>query len=565
MRGNLYEAAVLCPVLRPPGGWPVPNYRSIGDSERDLESLARSRSLRLSALRSGSTCALSCLAVAAAFACSSPVAAAAATASRPTPTSTPPVTGQTGDEVPAGGPPLGFPVFATKNTTRVAGGDAIADAAAVALATYPARTPESRPAAVILAEVRDWRTGHRRVRAGRQADQRADPVRRRRQDPGRDEGRAGRAAAHRLQGGRRRAGHPRRDQGAGRGLQDDRRRGRQPGRAGRGRRPRCRPPRPGAPSSAVVVASLGPPGVRDARRRLGGQVRRPAAVGDRARASRRRPRPRSRPTSRPRSTCSGPPDAVPDTVLDALGKLGTVKRIAGDRPGHQRDHLRALHRTATFGWYVVDPGHGLVFAYTRRPQDAAAAAPLSASGTYGPLLLLTDAGVLPAAAAGLPARHPARLRRRPGPRRLQPRLDHRRRERDRRRRPGPHRYALGDPARRHRSPVSMAEAEQPERLRGDREVTVDDVRQLVASATPHFALPDPQPHPDADHGPARPTTRCGSTREAEIAKLRVARLHRRGPRDARAARHARSCRASASTEQPRYMPGATAAERIRHG
>jgi len=34
----------------------------------------------------------------------------------------------------------------------------------------------------------------------------------------------------------------------------------------------------------------------------------------------------------------------------------------------------------------------------------------------------------------------------------------------------------------------MAEAEQPERLRGDREVTVDDVRQLVASATPHFAL-----------------------------------------------------------------------------
>lgn len=33
----------------------------------------------------------------------------------------------------------------------------------------------------------------------------------------------------------------------------------------------------------------------------------------------------------------------------------------------------------------------------------------------------------------------------------------------------------------------MAEAEQPERLRGDRAVTVDDVRQLVASATPHFA------------------------------------------------------------------------------
>jgi hypothetical protein len=33
----------------------------------------------------------------------------------------------------------------------------------------------------------------------------------------------------------------------------------------------------------------------------------------------------------------------------------------------------------------------------------------------------------------------------------------------------------------------MAEAEQPERLRGGREVTLDDVRQIVASATPHFA------------------------------------------------------------------------------
>ena len=33
----------------------------------------------------------------------------------------------------------------------------------------------------------------------------------------------------------------------------------------------------------------------------------------------------------------------------------------------------------------------------------------------------------------------------------------------------------------------MAEAEQEERLRGGREVTADDIRQLVASATPHFA------------------------------------------------------------------------------
>ena len=34
----------------------------------------------------------------------------------------------------------------------------------------------------------------------------------------------------------------------------------------------------------------------------------------------------------------------------------------------------------------------------------------------------------------------------------------------------------------------MAQAEQPERLRPDRPVTVDDVRQLMGSSTPHFAL-----------------------------------------------------------------------------
>lgn len=34
----------------------------------------------------------------------------------------------------------------------------------------------------------------------------------------------------------------------------------------------------------------------------------------------------------------------------------------------------------------------------------------------------------------------------------------------------------------------MAEAEQPERLRPERRVSVDDVRQLMGSSTPHFAL-----------------------------------------------------------------------------
>lgn len=34
----------------------------------------------------------------------------------------------------------------------------------------------------------------------------------------------------------------------------------------------------------------------------------------------------------------------------------------------------------------------------------------------------------------------------------------------------------------------MSQAEHPERRRADHEVTVDDIRQLVSAATPHFAL-----------------------------------------------------------------------------
>ena len=72
----------------------------------------------------------------------------------------------------------------------------------------------------------------------------------------------------------------------------------------------------------------------------------------------------------------GPEDAVPDAVFDALGKLGTVKRIAGTDPVTNAITF-ARYQDGAFGWYVVDPGHGLVFANARRPQDAAAAAPLS--------------------------------------------------------------------------------------------------------------------------------------------------------------------------------------------
>ena len=57
----------------------------------------------------------------------------------------------------AAAPDLGFPSVATKNTTRVGGADAVANAAAVAQAVYPGRSRETRPLAVALADATDWR------------------------------------------------------------------------------------------------------------------------------------------------------------------------------------------------------------------------------------------------------------------------------------------------------------------------------------------------------------------------------------------------------------------------
>ena len=51
---------------------------------------------------------------------------------------------------------LGFPGFATKNTTRVGGADPVADAAGVAQAIYPSRSRDTRPAAVTIVDGKDW-------------------------------------------------------------------------------------------------------------------------------------------------------------------------------------------------------------------------------------------------------------------------------------------------------------------------------------------------------------------------------------------------------------------------
>src|SRR5947209_6777778 len=59
-------------------------------------------------------------------------------------------------KTPQAGQKLGFPTVATKNTTRVAGADPIADAAGVALAVYPSSAAGTHPPAITLAPTDDW-------------------------------------------------------------------------------------------------------------------------------------------------------------------------------------------------------------------------------------------------------------------------------------------------------------------------------------------------------------------------------------------------------------------------
>jgi hypothetical protein len=93
----------------------------------------------------------------------------------------------------------------------------------------------------------------------------------------------------------------------------------------------------------------------------------------------------------------GPSSAISSDVVREVAKLGNpVRRVSGEEPVENSIAL-ARYASSGFGWNVNDPGHGLVVARSDEPLAAAIAAPLSASGTWGPLLLTDDADTLPKA------------------------------------------------------------------------------------------------------------------------------------------------------------------------
>ena len=287
---------------------------------------------------------------------------------------------------------LGFPALATKNTTRVGGEDAAADAAGTATATYPGQTRGTRPRAVTLVDQKDWRAGI--AAAALMGPPLRAPVL---LTDGADLSRATATALDTLKP----LGAP----AAGGAQAIEIGDARAPGDLRARRIAGSDPIRlaatidafatdvGGRPSGNVVIASAEQP-----------EFAMPAAAwaaksGDAVLFTERNSLPRATRQAlnkheQPRIYLLGPEEVISSSVERSLRRLGQVKRIQGRTPVANAIAF-ARYADATFGWGVRDPGHGLVFANLSRTGDAAAAAALGGSGKYGPLLLIDDPETLP--------------------------------------------------------------------------------------------------------------------------------------------------------------------------
>ncbi len=301
-----------------------------------------------------------------------------------------------GASAPAPAEALTFPAFATNNTTRVGGSGPTADAAGVALAVYPSTTPAQRPAAVTLAGEEDW--------AGAIAASvlMAPPLRAPVLFSTPDalpEDTAEALAALDPQGSKASGGASLFAIGS-LAL---------PGGAGRVTRVDSGDPATtaaqiatlrdrlfGSPPAHVLVASSSSPGYAMPAAAWAARSGDPVLYADAgklpaatAAALRRHPQ--------APVFVLGPPAAVSKAAMGEIAAIDKhVKRVAGPDPVASAIAL-ARYRSGGFGWNVNDPGHGFVLARDDSPAEAAAAAALSASGTWGPLLLTDGPDTLPAA------------------------------------------------------------------------------------------------------------------------------------------------------------------------
>jgi hypothetical protein len=303
---------------------------------------------------------------------------------------------------------LGFPSLATKNTTRVNGADPTADAAAVALAVYPSVAAGTHPGAVVLAPTADWQAAiaasvlmappiraplllsDRTVLPSATSDALAAlaPT---------GSGAAGGAQLIRV------GDVPK--NGPTHALRSAAIKGTDPYALAAGI-DRFVSAAQGKTSPDVMIASAVQPAYAMPAAGWAAESGNPVLFVGRSGV----PAPTRQALlahQRPHIYVLGPSGVIPDSTLTQLRKYGRVKRVGASGPAansvafaEYRDPPCAYgqpcaHVPGSFGWAMRSPGHGYVLVNAKRPLDAAAAAPLSASGDYGPQLLVDDATTLP--------------------------------------------------------------------------------------------------------------------------------------------------------------------------
>ena len=156
----------------------------------------------------------------------------------------------------------------------------------------------------------------------------------------------------------------------------------------------------GSPPEHIVIAPLGKPGFAMPAAAWAARSGDPVLFAGRDKLPEPTAEGPAPSTRRCPSTSSGPPRRSPPTCFAQIAKIArSVRRVSGEDPVANAIAL-ARYGDGDFGWNINDPGHGFVVARADEPLDAAAASPLSAAGTWGPLLLTDDAGTLPAALRG---------------------------------------------------------------------------------------------------------------------------------------------------------------------
>ncbi len=100
--------------------------------------------------------------------------------------------------------------------------------------------------------------------------------------------------------------------------------------------------------------------------------------------------------SHPRIWVLGPSSAIGSSVVKQLGKYGSVRRIDGVTPVENAIAFTRF-QSHGFGWGITTPGQNFTVASTSRPADAAGAAVLGTAGVFAPLLLTDRADPLPSA------------------------------------------------------------------------------------------------------------------------------------------------------------------------